>query len=219
LEQKAASADFKQPALKLTYFPARGRAEIARLIMAEGGLMYTDERVDFATFQKDLKAKAPFGQMPLLTIDNKTTIAQSQAIIRYVSKLSNLYGKSAEDMARVDMISELFYSDLGQAFSSANYEKDAKLKEEKMNKFLSDTVPTALGQLEKILAAQPKGTNYFLGNTFSAADIIAFNDLSRLIGVKPDVLNAFPLLHSLVTRVSTRPHIASWLKSRPVTQN
>jgi len=88
-----------------------------------------------------------------------------------------------------------------------------------MNKFLSETVPTALGQLEKILAAQPKGSNYFLGHTFSAADIIAYNDLTRLIGVKADVLNAFPLLHSLVTRVSTRPQIAKWLQNRPVTQN
>ena len=33
--------------IKLTYFPARGRAENSRLILAFAGKKYTDERIDF----------------------------------------------------------------------------------------------------------------------------------------------------------------------------
>ena len=33
--------------IKLTYFPARGRAETSRLILAHAGKKYTDERIDF----------------------------------------------------------------------------------------------------------------------------------------------------------------------------
>ena len=35
--------------IKLTYFPARGRAETSRLILAHAGKKYTDERIDFGT--------------------------------------------------------------------------------------------------------------------------------------------------------------------------
>ena len=33
--------------IKLTYFPARGRAETSRLILAHAGKKFTDERIDF----------------------------------------------------------------------------------------------------------------------------------------------------------------------------
>ena len=34
--------------MKLTYFPGRGRAEISRLILAQGGAEYEDKRIGFA---------------------------------------------------------------------------------------------------------------------------------------------------------------------------
>ena len=37
----------KMSNIKLTYFPARGRAETSRLILAHAGKKFTDERIDF----------------------------------------------------------------------------------------------------------------------------------------------------------------------------
>ena len=34
------------PAIKLVYFNGAGRAEIVRLILAQGGVEYTDERIE-----------------------------------------------------------------------------------------------------------------------------------------------------------------------------
>ena len=46
--------------IKLTYFPARGRAETSRLILAHAGKKYTDERIDFGKTNTLLLWKYPF---------------------------------------------------------------------------------------------------------------------------------------------------------------
>ena len=47
----------------------------------------------------------PFGQLPLLQIDG-IDIVQSQAAVRYLARRANLYGKSAFDEVKCDMIAE-----------------------------------------------------------------------------------------------------------------
>jgi len=222
LEAKASAAagggERKQPALVLHYFNGRGRAEVARYIMAESGLKYTDARHDHKEFAEKFKAKVAFGQMPYLEVDGKTQIAQSQAINRYLAKLSGLYGRTAEDGARIDMVTELLYTDVSAAYMAANYEKDAKLKEEKMNKFLTEFLPEKLGFVEKQLRALPKGSNYYLGASFSVADIYLYDSVARFIKARPEIVNATPLLSQIHTRVGSRPAIAAWVKARPATE-
>jgi glutathione S-transferase len=45
---------------KLTYFNARGRAEIARLLFVVSGVPYQDHRIEYAEWPV-LKEKTPFG--------------------------------------------------------------------------------------------------------------------------------------------------------------
>jgi glutathione S-transferase len=205
----------------LHYFNARGRGESARLILAEAGIKYTDNRLEFKDFAATLKSKLPFGQMPALTV-GKATIAQSQAINRYLAKVGGLYGKSAEDQARIDMITETFYIDIGQPFSNAWYNKDPQQKETLLAKFWAETFPTYTALIEKQLAsahaASKTATQWFVNNTFSLADIVCYDQGTRFLALNKDCLNACPLLHQLVTRVSVRPKIAHWIKTRPVTQ-
>jgi len=218
LESKARDA-LNVPELKLVYFNARGRGEIPRIIMAEAGLKYEDTRYDFKTWSEQHKAKSPFGQMPLLIVGGKTTIAQSAAIVRYLAKLGGLYGKNLEEAGRIDMIGETFSGEIGSEFGGAWYEKDAKAKEEKLNKFWTQSFPHWSGLLEKILIGNAKGNGWFVGTDVSVADIIAYSELSRYLGLKPDCLNAAPNLHQLVTRVGNRPNIADWVQKRPKTEN
>jgi len=206
----------------LHYFNARGRAEIPRLIMAEAGIKYTDNRMDFKDFQEKLKSKLPFGQMPALTV-GKTTIAQSQAINRYLAKAGGLYGKTTEDQAKIDMLTDTWYGDIGQVFSNAWYNKDPAQKEAGLAKFWAETFPTYTSLMEKMLAnihtQSKQPTQWFINNTFSLADIVCYDQGTRYLTVNKDCLNACPLLHQLITRVSVRPKIAHWIKTRPVTQS
>ena len=49
--------------IKLTYFPAKGRAEISRLILSYSGVKFTDERLTGEQFGA-LKSSLPWGQIP-----------------------------------------------------------------------------------------------------------------------------------------------------------
>merc|ERR1712083_279655 len=51
--------------LRLTYFPARGRAEITRLILAHAGVKFDDIRLTGEDFAK-VKPILPYGSMPIL---------------------------------------------------------------------------------------------------------------------------------------------------------
>merc|ERR1712062_345100 len=51
--------------LRLTYFPARGRAEISRLILAHAGVKFDDIRLTGEEFAK-VKPILPYGSMPIL---------------------------------------------------------------------------------------------------------------------------------------------------------
>ena len=71
--------------IKLIYFNLMGRAETARLILAQAGVSYEDKRIEKEEWPA-LKASLPMGQLPVLEVDGKT-IGQSMAIARYFFSL------------------------------------------------------------------------------------------------------------------------------------
>ena len=76
--------------LKLTYFDFHGgRGEPARLALFIGGIAFEDDRVKPADWARR-KSETPFGALPVLEVDGQT-VAQSNAINRYVGKLADLY--------------------------------------------------------------------------------------------------------------------------------
>ena len=96
-------AQEKMPALKLTYFNVEGAAEKIRLAFKLGGIEFDDERIERANWPA-LKPSAPFGQLPLLSIDGKPPISQSNAILRYAGRLSGLYPEDPLQAMRVDEV-------------------------------------------------------------------------------------------------------------------
>lgn len=69
--------------LKLTYFDIEGVAECVRLALVLSKVDFEDERVEFANW-KDIKPTLPFGQLPVMTINNGPMITQSKALLRHV---------------------------------------------------------------------------------------------------------------------------------------
>eukprot|EP00118_Oscarella_pearsei_P017207 m.169641 g.169641 ORF g.169641 m.169641 type:complete len:132 (+) comp39007_c0_seq4:23-418(+) len=113
------------PAYKLTYFDSRGRAEIIRLIFAQGGIDFEDIRFDYGSENwTKLKPSAecvcycdkqscyiyilagtPFGQLPILEIDGKV-LAQTIAIAVYAAEVTGLHGETPLEKAQVHMVFE-----------------------------------------------------------------------------------------------------------------
>jgi glutathione S-transferase len=71
------------PSIKLTYFDIEGAAEPTRLALVLSGTAFEDERVKFPDWAA-LKPTTPYGQLPLMSIDNGPVRTQSGAMLRYV---------------------------------------------------------------------------------------------------------------------------------------
>merc|ERR1711868_114626 len=178
------------PKVKLTYFNLRGRAEPTRMLLAYGGIEYEDCRVTPGfvdpTEWMALKPKTPYGSLPLLEW-NGECLAQSMAIARFVAKEVGLAGRCNMECAQDD---------------------------EKIKKFMTETIPNTLAQLEKRLSG--RGGQYFVGNAFSWADLMLYNFCSGL----PDqsCLDKVPKIKNLMSRVANIPNIKCWVEKRPATK-
>ena len=80
----------------ITYFPARGRAEIFRLVLVAAGVEWEENTVGGDDLAK-LKASGtlPFGQLPVYE-DENIRLAQSITIARYLARKYGFFGKTIE---------------------------------------------------------------------------------------------------------------------------
>jgi len=200
---------------KLQYFPVRGRAEVSRIMFAEKKASYEDWRVEGKDWPQH-KAKAPFGQMPLLHVGT-AVIAQSAAIERYVARTLGLYGKDDMEAAHVDMIVE-GVKDMVQPFFTANSMKDENEKKTKIENYFKNDFGRWAGQLTALLKANDGGKGYFVGSDVTYADVFAYVALDGVHSGNAAAFKDFPELTALIARVAARPNIAAWIKARPVTQ-
>ncbi|VDM68576.1 unnamed protein product [Strongylus vulgaris] len=91
---------------KLTYFDARGAAEVIRQIFALADQEFEDVRIPREDWPSH-KSEMPFGQMPVLEIDGQQ-LAQSFAIARFLAKKFGLTPKCPFEEALVDSIMDQF---------------------------------------------------------------------------------------------------------------
>merc|ERR1719343_1871628 len=73
--------------IKLTYFDIEGVAEQCRLALVLSGTEFEDKRVVFSEWPA-MKPTTPYGQLPLLQIDDGPTRTQSNAILRWAGTLN-----------------------------------------------------------------------------------------------------------------------------------
>ena len=100
----------------LKYLDIKGVAEPIRLALFIGGVPFADERVtydDVAAMRAAGSSVSPTGQVPILTVDG-VPFSQSNAILRYVGRLTGLYPEGTRQL-RVDVIEETL-KDLRAAF-------------------------------------------------------------------------------------------------------
>ena len=76
---------------KLTYFDfPGGRGEDSRIALHIAGVDFEDDRVKFADWAA-LKPSTPFGSIPVLTIEGKGQLAQSNTILRFIGANHGLH--------------------------------------------------------------------------------------------------------------------------------
>ena len=196
------------PQYKLTYFDARGRAEIARLTFAQASVQYEDKRVNKEEWG-ELKPYTPNGVLPILEVEGKT-IGGTIPIVRFVAERHGLAGsndlENAEIASIMDLISDLFW-----AYARAYFiEKDETRKAELKKKFDEEEAPKSFSFLEKRITE-----GWLYGSKVTYADL-AFFDFS--VRLPDEALAKFPGLKSVKENVKALPNVAKWLNDRPQTQ-
>lgn len=102
-----------KPLVTLKYFAVRGRAEPIRLLLEELQIPYNDVQVQLKDWLQT-KPTLKFKQLPVYEEkhpsgdESKTlVIPQSQAILRYLARKYDVYGKTESERIRCDIVEEL----------------------------------------------------------------------------------------------------------------
>ena len=206
--------------IKLIYFNLMGRAETARLILAQAGVSYEDKRIKKEEWPA-LKASLPMGQLPVLEVDGKT-IGQSMAIARYCAKRFGLAGKDELEGALADQAVDQVSDFLDEVIKVMKEPEEAK-KAEIRKQLKVEKLPALLASMEKLLKGQ--GGKYFAGSSLTWADIVVYQLVSLKVPrpnqpkalIEESDLTGCPAISALVATVGALPNIKKWEQTRPVT--
>jgi len=191
----------------LHYFNGRGKAEGIRLMLAAAGVQFTEAPFikEFSQMEKLRKdGSLLFQQIPLLEIDGKKLV-QSHAILRYIARKYNLYGKNDDEKVQIDILTEGTRDFLG-FFALFSKMDDAKVLDDIRKKALPRYMPV----FEKIISESKSG--YLVGDVLSMADVCLLEILLHIPERIPEGFDGYPKLKEYMIRISSLPTIAAFLK-------
>ncbi|XP_072023000.1 glutathione S-transferase alpha-1-like [Amphiura filiformis] len=193
---------------KLTYFKGRGKAEVIRLALAVANIELEQEFVyeleDLEKLRQDGKLK--FQQMPLLEI-NGLKLVQSMAVVRYIADNYDLMGKTPEENAMIDMLSDGARDMYDSGFHFATFTSDyEKTKAGALDKSRTRYLPV----FEKTL--QDTGSGYLVGDKVSMADVVFLDVLLWVQEWDENLLNEFPAVKAFLSKMTSLPSVKAHLE-------
>lgn len=197
--------------LRIVYFEVRAKAEPIRLCLRYGGIPYEDVSVSdyFGCGWRDAKAKAPFGQLPLLVVDDEAPLAQSGSITRYVAGLAGLAPTDALEAARCDAVYEAAQELMG-VNPVVNVFRDEAFEEKKREYF--GHAPAKIANLARCLGEGP----FYFGAKPLYADMAVYHVLSNTLLLEPAALDGLDNLKRFMAAVEGLPAVGAYLDERPV---
>eukprot|EP01095_Lingulamoeba_sp_RSL-Kostka_P010020 TRINITY_DN351_c0_g1_i3.p1 TRINITY_DN351_c0_g1~~TRINITY_DN351_c0_g1_i3.p1 ORF type:complete len:217 (-),score=89.16 TRINITY_DN351_c0_g1_i3:190-840(-) len=194
--------------VQIVYFPARGRAEISRLVLEIAGAEYENVNLDYEKLGA-LKqtGELAYGQVPLLR-DGDFSLVQSIAIARYLARKHDLYGADIKEGAQIDSIidgaNDVTNKLIPLIFPKPDLQGLADLKATGFPKFIAN--------FENILSKNNNGDGWFVGNAISLADIAIFLLLEGADSLSFD-LQPYPKLAAFRSRFESHEKVAAYISS------
>merc|ERR1711941_13624 len=193
---------------KITYFAARGRAELARVVLATAGVEWEEEHLNpesLAALKET--GKLAFGQVPLYE-DGDVTLVQSMTIVRYIARKYNLYGDLKQG-AIADLVLD-GWGDVLAKFIPLVYPTK---NEEGLAAFVKDVAPAKVADFERIAVKYAEG-GLIGGESPVLADLALFlvaeGVIDDLEWVKAEDV---PALQALKEKVASNPNLAAYISS------
>ncbi|XP_055345884.1 glutathione S-transferase 1-like [Paramacrobiotus metropolitanus] len=200
---------------KLVYFDGRGRAELLRLTFVAANRKFEDVRVDVMGWPS-LRTTTPWGTLPLLEVDGRT-VAQSNAIARYLARSFLLAGQDKWQEVLVDSVIEAASDFLAKILHIGEFKGNDLEKADAVHKFKEVTVPSVLSNFDRFIS-QHGNNGFTVGNHMTIADIAIFSVLDNLFHhgiLDSQSLEHYPGVKAAFKSVKTQPRIAAYLNERP----
>ena len=220
--------------LKLKYFNARGAAEVARVLLALGGLEYSDHRYaidrkegggfstpEFTADKESGALAANLNRAPLLLVDEQP-VGQSKAMERYIASQGGLMGSSALEAAIIDSIAE-HVRDVKDAqgrkgFGMFSRDKTDEEKAVLKAEWFETDLPSWLQRIEACVASVE---TVVCGETPSYAAVCIWSLLRDGGGEDQELVDkaaaSCERLNAVADAVANHPAVAAWIAKRPVT--
>ncbi|CAB3754073.1 glutathione S-transferase family protein [Paraburkholderia solisilvae] len=196
-------------------FPNPTRVRIA---LAEKRLSHRVEFVSINLPEGEHKrpsflAKNPFGLVPVLELEDGTTIAECTAITEYLDHIDGepiLTGKTVRDRALIHMMQRRVEASLFEAVVAYYHHATPGLGPEielyqnrEWGEKSLERAKHCMEYLDGVLATQP----YLAGNQFSVADITAFVGITFAASLDTRVPSTCSSLRAWQDRIAGRPSI------------
>lgn len=203
------------PKLTLVYAKMQALAEPARMLMSYAGLDYTDVYAwdHYGKAWRDGgKHEAPFGQVPVLVVDDRVNIDQSGAIQRYLSRITGTCPAdpllAAQADALCDNAGELFVisNPVANFFTGERF--DAKVAD------FQKAFEPRLRYFARSLAAF-EGGPFFFGKQPMFCDFTVFHHFQIAQLLIPDILAKHPEVEAFMAAMKELPGMTAYLNSRP----
>jgi glutathione S-transferase len=198
---------------KLTYFGLAGRGDPIRLALAHAGVDFTDNRIGFPDWGP-IKPTTPFGQLPILELDDGTVISQMKAILRLIGKDTGLYPEDPVAAARVDELMDAF-DDIAMLVNAAGrgLEQDAK-EQARKEAVSSGNVFEVMTKIEAFISKHGED-GFCIGDSPTVADFqvavgLSFIGSGFYDGVDGSAFKPFPTMCAVRTTVGNLPSVVEF---------
>jgi prostaglandin-H2 D-isomerase / glutathione transferase len=197
------------PQYRLSYFDFSGsRGEDCRLAFVAAGVPFEDRRLKREEWAA-LKPSAPYGSLPLLEIEGKPLLAQSNAILMYIGHSYGLLPKDAWRAALHHAVLDAV-EELRTALAPSGKFQDQEEKKRAREEFTAGPLRAWATRIE----AQIQGP-FLEADALSVADIKVCTMMNSFISgsidfVPKDAFATFPRLTRLYEAVYAQPQIAAW---------
>ncbi|KAL2917171.1 hypothetical protein HK105_203256 [Polyrhizophydium stewartii] len=202
-----------QPSLKLTYWDITARGEPTRLALTIGGIPFEDHRVARSDWP-ELKKKTPFGQIPVLTVNGVTQVAQSNGLLRYAGTLAGLY--PAADPLKAALVDQvvLHIEDMYNMLYATFVEENEERRKAARKALGDERFPPMFASLDAVIAKHTGG-KWCVGDSMTVADIGVYTFVSyfkwRDFSPMPKTLtDSYPHIMGVFEAVGAHPRVIEW---------
>lgn len=198
------------PRYKLTYFDmSASRGEECRLALHVAGVEFVDERLKRNEWLERAPG-TPFGSLPVLEVEGKGVLSQSNAILCFVGRAHGLHPADPWEAARHEAIL-CAVEDLRDRIGWTMEMKDPDQKRRAREELASGRMQSWGANLEKQLSDGP----FFAGERIQVVDIKLYVLMNWFVKgvldhIPRDVYAGFSKMTRLFEAVKQHPRVVDW---------